>query len=87
MVALEALSLATLNVLSWTMMVAGGALWAFDISSMDDLRRKVRKGMGIEGRTEQDAEEEIEEWLATVLARRDEKALKRGEGGAAGAER
>lgn len=78
MVALEALSLATLNVISWAIMVTGGALYAFDISSMDDLRRKVRGGMGVDGtgRSEQDAEEELEEWLATVLARKEEKSNK-----------
>jgi len=77
--AFEALNLATLNVASLSIMAAGGALWAFDISSMDDMRRKIRGGLGVDGtgRSEQDAEEEIEEWLATVLARKDEKDRKR----------
>jgi hypothetical protein len=77
--AFEALNLATINVVSFSMMAAGGTLWAFDISSMDDMRRKIRGGLGVDGtgRSEQDAEEEIEEWLATVLARKDEKERKR----------
>ncbi|KAF2503025.1 hypothetical protein BU16DRAFT_521656 [Lophium mytilinum] len=81
--AFEALNIATMNVASFSMMVAGGTLWTFDISSMDDLRRKIRGGLGVDGtgRSEQDAEEEIEEWLATVLARKDDKERKR-KGGA-----
>lgn len=57
-------------------------LWAFDISSMDDMRRKIRGGLGIDGsgRSEKDAEEEMEEWLATVLARKEEKERRRKEG-------
>jgi len=63
------------------MMVSGGLLWAFDIGSLDDMRRKVRTNIGVDvNRTDQDAEEEIEEWFATVLARKEFKAL-RGEKG------
>lgn len=54
------------------MMMTGGLLWAFDISSLDDMRRKVRGGLGVDGtgRGERQAEEEWEEWLATVLERK-----------------
>jgi len=57
------------------MMMTGGALWAFDISTMDDLRRKIRGGLGIDGtgRSERQAEEDFEEWLAETLARKDDK--------------
>jgi len=74
-VALEALYLATLNVFSWGLFATGGILWYADIASMDDLRRKVRGGMGVDGsgRSEADVEEEMEEWLATVLTRKEEK--------------
>lgn len=76
--AVEALNIATINVLSIAMMLTGGLLWSFDISSMEDLRRKVRGGMGVDvtGNSAQDAEEELEEWLASVLARKDEKKRK-----------
>ena len=62
------------------MMAVGGTLWAADISNMDDARRKVRGGLGFDGsgRDAKDAEEEFEEWLATVLSRKEEKA-KRGQ--------
>jgi len=75
LMAVEALTVATLNVVSWAIMVTGGALWAFDISNMDEMRKKIRGGLGVDGsgRTEQEAEEDMEEWLATVLARKEDK--------------
>jgi hypothetical protein len=81
MEAFEALNIATVNVFSVGMMVTGGLLWAFDIASLDDMRSKVRTNLGVDPiRTDQDAEAEIEEWFATVLARKEFKAL-RGEKG------
>lgn len=76
MEAFDALTVATANVLSVGMMTAGGALWAFDISSLEDMRSKIRGGLGIDGTEgrESKAEQEMEEWLATVLARKEEKA-------------
>jgi hypothetical protein len=74
MEAFEALTIATVNVFSLSMMFTGGMLWAFDISSLEDMRRKLRGELGIDGEgRENAAEEEMEEWLATVLARKDEK--------------
>ncbi|KAI9879212.1 MAG: hypothetical protein M1830_009213 [Pleopsidium flavum] len=70
--ALEALSLATLNVASLAMMVTGGVLWACDISSMEELRRGVRGGLGVDGSGRRE-EEEMEEWVVSVLARKEEK--------------
>jgi hypothetical protein len=72
MEAFEALNIATINVTSLAIMAAGGLFYAFDISSLADLRSKVRGGFGWDG-TEKDAEEEFEEWLASVLARKSEK--------------
>ena len=76
---LEALNIATVNVLSLAMLSGGAALWYFDINSMDDARRRVRGGLGVDGtgRDEQTAEEDFEEWMATVLARRDRKEAER----------
>ena len=77
--AAQALGLASLNVSSFALMGTGGILWAFDVSSMEDLRGRVRGGLGIDGtgKSEKEAEEEIEEWLATVLSRKDEKEKKK----------
>jgi hypothetical protein len=73
--AVEALNIATVSVLSLAMMSTGGLLWYFDINSMDDARRKLRGGLGVDGsgRDEKQAEEEFEEWMATVLSRKDAK--------------
>lgn len=73
--AVEALSIATVNVLSVTMMATGGALWYLDINSMAEARRLIRGGLGVDGtgRTEEQAEEEFEEWMASTLARKDQK--------------
>ena len=64
------------------MMMTGGLLWASDISTLDDMRRKVRGGLGVDGtgRGEKDVEEEFEEWLATVLERKKEKEKEKEEG-------
>jgi hypothetical protein len=75
MEAVEALNIATVNVLSLAMMSAGGMMWYFDINSMDDARRKLRGGLGVDGtgRDEKQAEEEFEEWMATTLSRKEAK--------------
>ncbi|KAG0650522.1 hypothetical protein D0Z07_3136 [Hyphodiscus hymeniophilus] len=66
--AFEALNIATINVLSVSMMVGGGLLYAFDISSLEDMRQYIRRHIGTDGpRTDQDAEKEIEEWIARTL--------------------
>ncbi|MCJ1308197.1 hypothetical protein MMC25_001850 [Agyrium rufum] len=77
--AFEALSLATINVLSGALFMTGGLLWAFDVKGMDDLRKKVRGGLGVDGtgRDERDVEEEFEEWLATTLERKKEKEFRK----------
>ncbi|KAH0844145.1 hypothetical protein AYO21_02100 [Fonsecaea monophora] len=75
MEAVEALNIATINVLSLSMMVTGGAMWYFDINSLAEARRKIRGGLGVDGtgKSEKEAEEEFEEWMATVLARKEAK--------------
>jgi hypothetical protein len=83
MEAFEALNIATVNVLSVGIMLGGGLLYAFDISSLDDMRRQVRASIGVDGpRTDEDAEKEIEEWIASVLnmGSKSEKEAKRAKG-------
>ena len=79
MEAFEALNIATVNVTSIMIMITGGFLWALDISGMAELRTRIRGGLGFDdsGRGESDVEEEFEEWLATVLGRKQEKEEKR----------
>lgn len=75
MEAFEALNVATVNVASLALMLTGGAMWAFNISTLDDFRQLVRKNMGMDGPLDKEAEEEMEEWLASILARRDIKEV------------
>lgn len=50
-------------------------MWYLDINSMADARKMIRGGLGVDGtgRTEQQAEEDFEEWMATTLARKEQK--------------
>ncbi|KKK21991.1 hypothetical protein ARAM_005067 [Aspergillus rambellii] len=75
--ALEALNLATLNVVSFGMMGGGGVLWAMDINGLEDMRAYVRKGMlsseeAGEPLTESDKEleKEVEDWIRKYLGKR-----------------
>lgn len=71
----KALSLATMNLASFMVMMTGGTLWAFDISSLDDLRRKVPKrpvGKSTEA-DERSAEQEWEAFVAGSTASNKEK--------------
>jgi len=79
LIALEALNLATLNVFGFGIMLTGGLAWAFDISNAEDLRRRARGHMGETGATtDEEAEREMEEWVAKVLLRRNEKTEESG---------
>lgn len=75
--AIEALTVATLNVCSWATMLAGGWMWALQIRNLEDLRQRLRSKIGGGAnpatRSKQEVEEEIEEWVARVLARKAEK--------------
>ncbi|KAK0729748.1 hypothetical protein B0H67DRAFT_450038, partial [Lasiosphaeris hirsuta] len=65
--AVQAFNLATLHVMSFAMMMAGGVSWVFDISSIDDLRWLARKSIKGSGVTDEAAEKEIAEWMAKTL--------------------
>lgn len=68
--ALEALSLATLNTFSFGIMATGGLAWAFDISSIEDLRARARKHQQTrKGEKDEEAEDTIEQWMASVLGK------------------
>ena len=77
--AFSALTLATMNVGSTIVMMGGGLFWAFDISTVDDLRQRIRDGIGLDKphpggeKGAAEVEAEFEQWLADALARRKEK--------------
>ncbi|KAI3392768.1 hypothetical protein diail_5204 [Diaporthe ilicicola] len=77
-VAAEALGLATLNVFSFGVMMTGGFMWAFDISNIEDLRTKARASLyGEDGVVDSAAEQQVEEWIAEVLSRKDKRENRR----------
>lgn len=85
--AFEALTIATLNVFSFGIMATGGFIWAFDIATLDDMKKKVRVDLGVNAKrtdetekTDEEAEKEIEEWFTTVVARKEFKALREEKG-------
>ena len=70
--AVQALGLATMYVTSVGATFTAGMLWAFDISNLEELRYKVRKSVGVDTDWDKkDGEEELEEWIAGVLARKE----------------
>lgn len=74
MVAFEALNLATLNVFSFAIMMAGGMSWSLDISSIDDLRRMARRSLaGVKGNPDDEAEKEVAAWIAKAMGVTSEK--------------
>ena len=71
--AAEALFIATLSVSSIFMLGIGGFMKYYDVADVEDLREFVRKGTGQDvfgGDRDEEAEKEIEGWMAEVLARR-----------------
>lgn len=82
MMAAEALTLATLNVVSFATMAAGGTSWALDILSVEDLRRKARRTLygGNEANLDEEAEKEVAEWVAKTLGIDLEKAEEEAKG-------
>lgn len=69
LVAVEALSLATLNVIGFGIMLTGGLSWAFDVSDIEDLRTMARKHTrpGPGGETDEEAERQFTEWANDIL--------------------
>ncbi|KAF3188632.1 hypothetical protein TWF788_000378 [Orbilia oligospora] len=76
--AFEALNIASLGVFSVGMMTVGAGMYIADVVNVDEMRRLLRSKYGTEGRmSEMDVEEEMEEWIASVLARKDRKEAER----------
>ena len=68
MVAFEALNLATVNVFSFAIMVAGGLSWSLDISTLDDLKHMAQRTLHRQvGNIDEESEQEVTEWFAKTL--------------------
>ncbi|KAH8426631.1 uncharacterized protein LDX57_004364 [Aspergillus melleus] len=81
MEAFEALNLATLNVISFGMVGSGAAMVALDINRIEDMQRFVRRGFNVDGgevtKTDQELEEEVAEWVGSVLGKKFEKEVRK----------
>jgi hypothetical protein len=70
LLAAQALGLATLNVMSFGVMLVGGLSWAFDLSSVAELRHRTRAVLERNsGDVDSDQERELEEMMDSLLAR------------------
>ncbi|KAF3930188.1 hypothetical protein ABW20_dc0101155 [Dactylellina cionopaga] len=77
--AFEALNIATLGVFSIGMMTVGAGMYLADVVNVEEMRKLVRTRYGGEGRkSELQVEEEMEEWIASVLARKEKREKDRG---------
>ncbi|KAI9927866.1 hypothetical protein ASPWEDRAFT_173517 [Aspergillus wentii DTO 134E9] len=76
MEAFEALNLATINVMSFGMMFAGGVLYKLDINGIEDARTYVRAGLGGgDGpvKSDEELEQDIGEWIMSVMGKKAQK--------------
>lgn len=73
LLAARALGLATLNVMSFGIMLVGGISWAFDLSSIDELRERTRKQLArpsnLSTEDEAQVEAEMEKLLESVYSK------------------
>lgn len=79
MEAFEALNLATINVFSFGMLTTGTVMYALDVNGVEDMRRIMRGGMEgtAAGKSDEELEREVTEWVAGVLGERFEKQLEK----------
>ncbi|KAL8690498.1 MAG: hypothetical protein Q9218_004074 [Villophora microphyllina] len=85
--AVEALRIATVNVLSFSVLCVGGGLWAADISGMGELRERLarvkrEKGQRVKGTRDEEkdreVEKEFEEFLGPSLRKNGEEISREG---------
>ena len=68
LLAVEAFGLASLNVMSFAIMLTGGVSWAFDLCSVAELRERTRASLRRDiGKANPEDERELEEMMATLL--------------------
>lgn len=79
MEAFEALNLATINVFSFGMLTTGAVMCALDVNGVEDMRRIMRSGLegAAAGKSDEELENEVTEWVASVLGDRFEKQLEK----------
>lgn len=79
MEAFEALNLATINVFSFGIMTTGAVMYALDVNGVEDMRRIMRGGLegAAAGKSDEELEREVTEWVSGVLGSRFEKQLEK----------
>lgn len=79
MEAFEALNLATLNVISFSMMATGGVMCALNVNGLEDMRRLMRGSLeGVAaGKSDEQLEKDVAEWVSSVLGDRFDKQLEK----------
>lgn len=70
--AFEALNLATLNTIAFAMLMVGGGMFSLDVCNLEELRQRVKQNTDWDDKAKE-AEEEFEEWMVGVLARKERK--------------
>src|ERR1700712_3963780 len=61
--ALEAITVATVNVFSWGIMFFGGVLWATDTSGIEEMRSKLRLRLRLSEEEQKGSQEVVHEWV------------------------
>lgn len=69
--ALEALRIATINVFSYSIMFGGGLLWAFNISTLADLKSRAEMRLGL-GTPEDKSDIDLGTWPAAAIVLQEE---------------
>jgi hypothetical protein len=79
MEAFEALNLATINVISFTMMATGGVMCALNVNGLEDMRKIMRGSLeGVAaGKSDEELEKDVAEWVSSVLGDRFDKQLEK----------
>jgi hypothetical protein len=79
MEAFEALNLATINVISFSMMATGGVMCALGVNGLEDMRRLMRGSLeGVAaGKSDEELEKDVAEWVSSVLGDRFDKQLEK----------
>lgn len=67
--AVQALSLATLNVMSFGIMLTGGVAWAFDLCDVRELRERTQTALRRPGNFSEEDEKEMENVMGSILDR------------------
>jgi hypothetical protein len=74
MEALDALGIATINVFSYGIMLGGGLLWAFNISTLAELKNRVKMPLDVGSgeETGNESEDGTGTWLAAAIVLKEE---------------